>query len=211
MDLRQQSGVIDFAQAQAQLGSLSVELGKQLGTGKVEAPWSDTRLTGSGKSGVIEFFDLIAKPRWDGRLAIGTLELRDVAADSWAVINVRNSGAIAFTGGFDGLFDDLGGRVLFNFTDASEISINTFVWGSILAPKADFRGQGHVEGTVIGQSVSQAFELGHEPFRPQGNAVPEPQSLALLLAGLVALAWASRRRQLLPQADFAPHRQALLE
>jgi len=195
MDLRQQSGVIDFAQAQAQLGSLSLELGKQLGTGKVEAPWSDTRLTGSGKSGVIEFFDLIAKPRWDGRLAIGTLELRDVAADSWAVINVRNSGAIAFTGGFEGLFDDLGGRVLFNFADASEISINTFVWGSILAPKADFRGQGHVEGTVIGQSVSQAFELGHEPFLPPGNAVPEPHSLALLLASLVALGWASRRRQ----------------
>lgn len=194
MDLRQQSGVIDFAQAKSQLGSLSVELGQQLGTGKVEAPWSDTRLTGSGKSGVIEFFDLIAKPGWDGRLAIGTLELRDVAADSWAVINVRNSGAIAFTGGFDGLFDDLRGRVLFNFADASEISINTFVWGSILAPKADFRGQGHVEGTVIGQSVSQAFELGHEPFQPSGNAVPEPQSLGLLLAGLVALGWASRRR-----------------
>ncbi len=194
LDLRQQTGVIDFAQAKAQLGGLSSTLAAQKGNGKVEAPWSDTTLTGSGKSGAVEYFDLMAKPNWENKLSIGTLELTNVAADSWVVINVRNAGAISLTGNYLGLFDDLRGRVLFNFAEASEVTVSTFVEGSILAPKADFRGTGHVEGTVIGQSVSQAFELGYEPFVPT-SPVPEPQTYAMLLAGLGVLGFLSRRRQ----------------
>jgi len=194
MDLRQQSGVVDFAKAKTQLGGLSSELAAQKGNGKVEAPWSDTTLTGSGKSGAVEYFDLVAKPNWENKLTIGTLNLANVAADSWVVINVRNAGAISLTGNFMGLFDDLRGRVLFNFAEASQVTVSTFVEGSILAPKADFRGTGHVEGTVIGQSVSQAFELGYEPFVPT-TPVPEPQTYAMLLAGLSVLGFLGRRRQ----------------
>jgi choice-of-anchor A domain-containing protein len=194
LDMRQQGGVVDFAQAKTQLSGLSSQLGAQAGTGQVEAPWSDTKLTGSGQSGAVEFFDLFAKPNWANELTIGTLELTNVAADSWVVINVRNAGDVAFTGAFLGLFDDLRGRVLFNFENASNIKINTFVEGSILAPKANFLGQGHVEGTVIGQSVSQAFEIGYEPFIPT-SPVPEPSSYALLLAGLAAMGFVARRRR----------------
>ncbi|MCU7373282.1 choice-of-anchor A family protein [Paucibacter sp. O1-1] len=194
MDLRQQAGVIDFAQAKNQLGALAGQLGQQAATGTVAAPWSDTTLTGSGRSGVVEVFDLNAKLNWEGKQSIGTLELGNVAADSWVVINVRNAGDVSFTGAFLGLFDDLRGRVLFNFENASNIAVNTFIEGSILAPNANFLGQGHVEGTVIGQSVSQAFEIGHEPFIPT-SPVPEPESYALMLAGLAAMGFIARRRR----------------
>ena len=172
-----------------------------MNTGAVAQPWSDISLTGTGKAGAIEVFDILlgSKNKQGSSWVLPSLNLKNVAADAWVVINVLNEGDVQLTGAFTGFkpLQEAQGKVLFNLANANRVKLG-WVDGSVLAPKADLYGQGHVEGTVIGASMSQAFEIGWEPFTPtprDEHKVPEPQigwlaGLALLAAGL-----ASRRRR----------------
>ncbi len=204
LDLRAEpkiSSLVDFKAAQKQLTELSGALAALTSTGAVAQPWSDISLTGTGKAGAVEVFDILlgSKNKQGSSWVLPSLNLKNVAADAWVVINVLNEGDVQLTGAFTGFkpLQEAQGKVLFNLANANRVKLG-WVDGSVLAPKADLYGQGHVEGTVIGASMSQAFEIGWEPFTPtprDEHKVPEPQigwlaGLALLAAGL-----ASRRRR----------------
>ena len=205
LDLRPEpkiSGVVDFKAAQSQLTALSGSLAALMSTGTVAQPWSDISLRGSGKAGAVEVFDILlgSKNKLGGSWVMPSLSLSNVAADAWVVVNILNEGDVQLTGGFNGFkpVQEAQGKVLFNLANANRVKLG-WVDGSVLAPKADLYGQGHVEGTVIGASISQAFEIGWEPFTPtprppETGKVPEPQIAWLAGLALAAAALASRRR-----------------
>ncbi|NVE00341.1 choice-of-anchor A family protein [Massilia sp. BJB1822] len=185
-DLRKQTGVVDFGAAKTQLTNLSSNLGKLSSNGLVEKKWGGTYLTGDNKSD-IQVFTVDSKN-------LSNLFLQDVKADAHVVINVIGNGAFSITGGQDGQLKNLRDRLLYNFVDASSVTVGTFAYGTILANKADILGGGHLEGNVIANSLSSALEIGYEPYR-NISAVPEPQTWALLMGGLAIMGFAARRRK----------------
>ncbi|ENO90385.1 choice-of-anchor A family protein [Thauera linaloolentis] len=93
----------------------------------------------------------------------------------------------------------IGSRAVWNFYNASNLTIRNQFGGSVLAPNASFTNYNNIEGTVVVSSLNQRGEVHLQPLNaslpsaraplvPPANAVPEPGSFALLLAALGALA-----------------------
>ncbi len=143
--------------------------------------------------------------------------------DTWTLINVRGkSGTFTGTGIYFGDADkggirvqedsgqrhdgQLTGRVLFNFFEAETLNLHSIaVPGSILAPSAKVTFyNGHIDGQLIAGSLyghadsancsSANYQVcggqsNHYAFKP----IPEPGSVALLLAGGLVLVWRKAR------------------
>lgn len=101
-------------------------------------------------------------------------------------------------------------NVLYNFYEASDLTIAGALYGSILAPNADIIGKG---GMVYGQVIGNSFIGGSQfnsavfnadPKTPQTSvAVSSPASVTLMFWGLVGLALTYRRKELLtPQVSL---------
>ncbi|MFG6447019.1 choice-of-anchor A family protein [Roseateles sp. BYS180W] len=191
---------IDFASAKTQLSSLSQQLNLATPNGTVTAQGGNLLLTGDGTSNV-QVFNL------GDRASIGNLTLSNVKAGAHIIIN-SSASSITFSGGVGGELarpaaDDLlalsRDRLVFNLSNAQQVDVRTFVNGSILAVGAAVTGSGHIEGTLVADSLSRGqngtLELGYEYFTPYVSPVPEPQTAALLAAGLVGLGWLGRRRK----------------
>jgi choice-of-anchor A domain-containing protein len=82
-------------------------------------------------------------------------------------------------------------NILFNFAGASTLSdTNVTIFGSLLAPSAALSfGYSHIDGTLIGASLTGNVEAHDYPFT--GNVasatVPEPSSFILFAAGCLGL------------------------
>lgn len=188
LDLRQQANVIDFGAARTQLTTLSSTLAAQQANGTVESKWGGLYLTGDKHSDV-QVFTIDASH-------LGNLFLQDVKAGASVIINVTGGGAVSFTGGQDGQLESLRDRVLFNLVNATEVDVNTFAWGTVLANNAILAGSGHLEGNIIAAGMNGKVEIGFEPFKGGiASPVPEPQTYAMLLGGLALVGALSRRRQ----------------
>jgi len=195
---------IDFAAAKTQLTGLSTQLASATQVGSWITGNGGVTLTGDGTSD-IQIFNL-------GNTELKNISLSNIKAGAHIVINstlshVQFSGDLGGNLGSssDGLasFRD---RVLFNLSNASSVNVGTFLNGSVLAVNADVVGSGHLEGTLIANSLSKGangkLELGYETFRPYSppltstSPVPEPESYALMLAGLAAMSLIARRRKI---------------
>ncbi len=66
------------------------------------------------------------------------------------------------------------------------------MYGTILANFADITGGGHLDGSLIANSISSRVEIGYQP--PVVTAVPEPETYAMMLAGISLLALMKRRK-----------------
>lgn len=94
-------------------------------------------------------------------------------------------------------------NVLWNFFEATDVSVNSVIAGHVLAPNATLSGfSGSSEGTVIADSIfltngelHQQAWTGTIPLAAQAPAtVPLPAGLPLLLAGLGAMGILRARR-----------------
>lgn len=195
----QNANYIDFGAAKTQLSGLSSQLSGLAQNGSWETlPGSQgLKLTGDGSDNP-QVFNI-----GNASLA-GGLSLANVKAGAHVVINSTLT-HVNFGGDFGGDKANSGDalalhrdRIIFNFGQASSLNVATFLNGSVLAVGADVIGSGHLEGTLIANSLSAGpngkLELGYEPFSPITTAVPEPTSYALMLAGLGLMGLVTRRR-----------------
>ncbi|MGR3322076.1 MAG: collagen-binding domain-containing protein [Pseudooceanicola sp.] len=114
----------------------------------------------------------------------------NVASDETLIINVSGTSG---NFGLNGLGDKSVSRnILFNFYEATDLNLNTAVWGSILAPFAHVTGfGGSTEGSVIAGSIHQNNGQIHlQPFGgdlPGMPQVPLPAGIVLLGTALLGI------------------------
>jgi len=107
--------------------------------------------------------------------------------DNIAIINVSGTAddftslGIAGTAGIQS-------NILWNFYEATNVTLNTSVKGSILAPNAhvDFNSA-HIDGTIIADSLTGTGEFHKYDFDHNVPVAPEPISYVLFLTGGVVL------------------------
>jgi choice-of-anchor A domain-containing protein len=121
------------------------------------------------------------------------------------IVNVAGDN-LNFNGGSYNLGSLTDGQVLFNFGNATNISLTSLGFeGTLLAPLATVNfTSGNLNGALIANNYYGAGELHSDPFTdslptyvPTGGttvATPEPGTVALFGTGLIVLALASRRR-----------------
>jgi choice-of-anchor A domain-containing protein len=177
----------DFAAEQARLGSLSLQLDQQATTGTPLEQWGTLIFDASNLTTAV--FDISAAD------ASKNMQINGLAAGASVIINVLGS-SVDF--GNHGYTNFGSGQVLFNLPEATSITFNGGTTASFLAPLATVQsGWGSIAGQVVVDSWLSSVSINATAFNgtlPIATAVPEPQSWALMLGGLFAIA-AFKRRQ----------------
>lgn len=176
----------DFAAEQARLGSLSQQLGQQAATGTALQQWGTLYLDAAGMTTAV--FNI------DAADASKNMQITGLAADAAVIINILGS-SVDFG---NHSYTHFGvGQVLFNLPEATSVTFNGGTTASFLAPLATVQaGWGSIAGQVVVDNWLSSVHIDATAFDgrlPVTAAVPEPQSWALLLGGLFALAAVTRR------------------
>lgn len=91
-------------------------------------------------------------------------------------------------------------QLLYNFFGASQLNLNSDLYGTVLAPTADIKSnESTIYGQVIGKSWQGDMQINYNPFEPVDpvtTPVPEPTSLLMLAFALVLLSGRKRLSRL---------------
>lgn len=196
---------VDFAAATQQFKDIAAGLSGIAATGSLEREYSGNKVTGSGKGGV-DIFNVDAS-FFDG-------------GNNWVLSGLTKGQTLIFNisgkdGGFNNGnigFDPLSAyNVLFNFFEAETVDVKGII-GSVLAPYATVKaGWGVINGQVIADTWDSSVQVNSNHYfesieipgfelvdtDPPGehpSDVPEPATLALMMAGAAGVIAIRRRR-----------------
>lgn len=176
----------------SQLKSTSSSLSTLATTGSAAVQWGGLNIKGSKSA--VEVIDIDAKTL----SSVTYFNFSNLTAGSTLIFNISGT-AGAFNGGYQG-FEKY--NVLFNFYQATDLGIHTGLTANILAPLATVNGgSGVINGNVVVDNWLSSVQINanhfFKPATVQGftTPVPEPETYAMLLAGLGVVGFMARRRQ----------------
>jgi len=177
---------LDFAAEQQRLTNLSQSFDALANNGSGSNPWGGTFVFNANGAD-LAVFDLASTD------VAYNLRLDNVGANTTVILNVHGQ-TIDF--GQHGYENFALGRVLFNLPEATQITFASGVNASFLAPLANFSSSGGlINGQVVVGSWSGSAQLNDGAFTGNITPVPEPQTYALMLAGLALMGGVARRRR----------------
>ena len=176
------------------LTQTSQALSKLAATAEAERKWGGIYVAGTNSS--VEVINLDAS--WLNSSSY--YNFTNMAAGATLIVNFSGDSA-SFTGGYQA-FD--GYNVLFNFADATSLTIGTGFQANVLAPNASVTGgSGVINGSVVVNNWNSAVQINANHYFAATDvaglnlaaAVPEPETYAMLLAGLGLVGFVARRRK----------------
>ncbi len=197
------SSPVNFTSLRSTMDALTLELAALTPSGVVGAPTpaggNPSWLVLAGTSQTLNVFTVTAAQFASTN---NPLDI-EVPTGSTVIINVEGAnvtlGAGIYVNGQqegDGNNDDA--DILFNFADASTVSIDGQLDGAVLAPFAIFTSDSQVGGTIIAAQIGQTGEVHNLEFEgtlPAQDEIPEPGTLSLMGIGLLFMGGLSLRRR----------------
>jgi choice-of-anchor A domain-containing protein len=107
------------------------------------------------------------------------------------------TGSFIYSGTNDENATSVARNVIFNMYNATSVTNDAEIGGTVLAPYATFSIQNAIDGTLVAQNFSGNGELRDYPFAgtlPSATPAPEPSTIAVLGVGLFGLRCARSRR-----------------
>jgi hypothetical protein len=133
-----------------------------------------------------------------------------VPSGATAIINVAGTsdslgGAIYINGSQPSETSDAGADILFNFDDATSISLGGQFTASMLAPFAVVTGNSSIDGTIMAAQIADNGEVHNAEYTGQlpvalTAVTPEPSTLLLLGSGMLGIAGLLQRKKRIGRA-----------
>ena len=184
---------VSFAATSAQLKNTSTSLAKVAATGSSAVAYGGMTLTGG--TGNVQVFDLTAAALG----SVNNFKFSNLHTNDTLILNISGTN-VNLSGGY-GDFSKY--NVLYNFYEAQNVTLNGVgLYGSVLAPLATLAGgNGQINGNVVVGSWASNIQVNANHYFSATNvagyvsAVPEPETYAMLLAGLALVGGLARRRK----------------
>jgi len=132
--------------------------------------------------------------------SVGQLSVTN-SSGATTVINVSGTN-ISLNDNFLGSSSELGRNVIWNFYEATTLSLNTAFYGTVLAANAAVTSSNFVEGTLVAKSFNQNGEIHMDTFQgdlssvgSSSSAMPEPATWAMLILGFGLIGYSLRGRK----------------
>ncbi|MNM25698.1 PEP-CTERM motif protein [compost metagenome] len=184
---------VSFATTSAQLKNTSTSLSNVAATGSSSVAYGGMTLRGG--TGNVQVFDLTSAALG----SVNNFKFSNLHTNDTLILNISGTD-VTLSGGYDGFKNY---NVLYNFYEAKNLTFsNVGLYGSVLAPLANVAGGGgQINGSVVVGNWASNIQVNANHYFNATNvagyvsAVPEPETYAMLLAGLGLVGFMARRRK----------------